>query len=130
MNLELDEYRTDMLKRELERRETYWKNGICYYCGQPLESHSCKLREQINDEAKQRPGVSWHIEEKSSNVSGYGYNKESSVLTVEYKNGVRYDYLNVPFAVYDALTMAESKGRFINEHVKGEFAYNKRLEDK
>ena len=46
-------------------------------------------------------------------------------LIVEYKSGAKYQYKEVPYEVYENLIKAESKGRFINENVKGKFEYNR-----
>lgn len=59
------------------------------------------------------------IKVESSNINAIGY--EAGMLFVRFNNGLVYAYSNVPQEVYDGLTAAESKGRYINESVKGKF---------
>ncbi|NKS64408.1 KTSC domain-containing protein [Rhodococcus hoagii] len=40
----------------------------------------------------------------SQNVRAAGYNTTTSTLTVEFKNGRRYEYYNVPVGLYHELT--------------------------
>jgi hypothetical protein len=59
---------------------------------------------------------------QSSNVRSVGW--EAGVLEVEFKGGV-YRYVGVPREIFDALLASNSKGQFINEHVKGVFDFEK-----
>lgn len=61
----------------------------------------------------------------SSVVSAFYYDSLSSTLRVIYTSGVVYDYINVPAKVYEAMKNAFSKGRYLNEHVKGHYAFRK-----
>lgn len=54
----------------------------------------------------------------SSNVARIGHSAEHSVLRVVFKNGAVYDYAKVTEKQYIALGVAESKGKFINAHIK------------
>ena len=69
------------------------------------------------------------IKVESSNINAVGYDTSFGGLVVEYKNGNKYMYEKVPMEVYENLLKAESKGRFINESVKGKFEYKKITED-
>ena len=65
------------------------------------------------------------VKVESSNISAVGYDMSFGSLIVEYKSGAKYQYKEVPYEVYENLIKAESKGRFINENVKGKFEYNR-----
>ena len=54
----------------------------------------------------------------SSSVAAGGYDARSGTLRLRYIDGDAYDYRNVPSAVFEDLLDAESKGRFVNRHVK------------
>ena len=58
----------------------------------------------------------------SSNVVAVGY-KENK-LYVEYRRGT-YVYKGVPKKVYDGLFVAESKGKYMCDEVKGKYEYEK-----
>lgn len=69
------------------------------------------------------------VKVESSNISAVGYDMNFGSLIVEYKSGNKYQYKNVPYELYENLLKAESKGRFVNENVKGKFEYNRLVED-
>lgn len=69
------------------------------------------------------------VKVESSNISAVGYDMNFGSLIVEYKSGMKYQYKNVPYELYENLLKAESKGRFVNENVKGKFEYNRLVED-
>ena len=57
---------------------------------------------------------------ESSSVEAVGYDPDSGKLYVRFKgSGRAYVYFGVPASVYDAFMAADSKGRFVNAHVKG-----------
>ena len=58
---------------------------------------------------------------KSSALRTGGYDKASQTLELEYTNGGIYQYFPVPPEVYDEFLKAESKGKFINLHIKPYF---------
>lgn len=62
------------------------------------------------------------IEVQSSNIKKVGYDKNN--LYVEYNSGT-YEYTQVPKQLYEDLLKAESKGRFMNENIKGKYIYKK-----
>jgi hypothetical protein len=53
------------------------------------------------------------------------YDAAQQVLTVNYAKGGTYEYAGVPQAVADEVAKAESKGKAINELVKGKFKATK-----
>ena len=64
------------------------------------------------------------IKVESSNINKIGYGTHED-LYVEYKSGNTYKYKGVPHDLFEEFTKAESKGRFMNEKVKGKFDYEK-----
>lgn len=58
----------------------------------------------------------------SSNIKSIGY--DGTDLYVEYLSGSVYQYKNVPQGQFESLKTAESKGRFMNENIKGKFNYD------
>ncbi len=67
--------------------------------------------------------MEWNETPESSNISGFGYDKTSYVLTVEFKNGSKYDYYDVPNQLYESMKVAPSKGQFLAHNIKGNFRY-------
>ncbi|MEJ5962652.1 KTSC domain-containing protein [Pedobacter immunditicola] len=65
----------------------------------------------------------------SSVVAFMKYIPERSVLRVTYVSGMVYDYLNVPSTVYDEMRAATSKGKFLNERIKGNYPFKKVSKD-
>lgn len=57
----------------------------------------------------------------SSNVRAVGYDDSKQLLHVEFLNGGRYIYSNVPFEDYTALIEAPSIGRFLNARIIPKF---------
>jgi hypothetical protein len=58
---------------------------------------------------------------KSSNISSIGWLADT--LEVEFSSGQIYQYNGVPRAKFDELLAAESAGKFLNEHIKGTYAF-------
>ena len=61
-------------------------------------------------------------EVKSSNIISVGH--DGTNLYVNYKSGT-YKYDNVDKSVYESLISSESKGRFMNENIKGKYNYSR-----
>lgn len=61
----------------------------------------------------------------SSVVASMKYIPERSVLRVTYVSGMVYDYLDVPSTVYAEMRTATSKGKFLNEKIKGHYPFKK-----
>lgn len=67
----------------------------------------------------------WTPTPYSSNVAGFGYDAATKTLTVEFKSGGKYDYQGVSSETFAGLQAAESKGKFIGQHIKGKHAHVK-----
>lgn len=67
--------------------------------------------------------MEWINTPESSNIAGFGYSEASRILTVEFKNGGRYEYFDVPSSVFDAMKAAPSKGQFLAQSIKAQFRY-------
>ena len=61
----------------------------------------------------------------SSNVKSVGYDSKTRVLEVEFLNKSVYQYSSVPKTIYSEMLMAQSIGKYLNEHVKGIYSYEK-----
>ena len=53
--------------------------------------------------------------QNSTNIKKLYYNKDTKVLTVEFKNNSQYKYDNVSLQEYQNFTLAESKGKYLKE---------------
>jgi len=67
--------------------------------------------------------MNWIATPESSNVAGFGYIEDRKVLVVEFKNGGKYNYFDVPESVYEQMKAAPSKGRFLAQNVKNIYRY-------
>lgn len=61
----------------------------------------------------------------SSNVAAIRYDPEQSLLEVEFLNGGRFQYYDVPEQVAQNFEQAESKGVFLAQSIKGHFRYSR-----
>lgn len=61
-------------------------------------------------------------EVQSSNIISVGH--DGTNLYVNYKSGT-YKYENVDKTLYESLVNSDSKGKFMNEHIKGKYNYMK-----
>lgn len=61
----------------------------------------------------------------SSSLSSVGYDPRSETLEVEFRNGGVYRYLEVPEDAWRMLRSAESKGSYLNTHIKPAYRYRK-----
>lgn len=59
----------------------------------------------------------------SSNILSVGYDDDSFVLEVEFKDGRVYQYFDVPRAEFDALLSAGSIGSYFSANIRNAFAY-------
>ena len=59
----------------------------------------------------------------SSNVNAIGYDEEYQKLFVQFNDLSVYQYLDVPRDTVVALVQAGSKGRYLHNHIKGQFEY-------
>lgn len=67
--------------------------------------------------------MNWISTPESSNIEGFEYDETTQVLTVEFKNGGRYNYYDVPEVVFDRMKAAPSKGQFLAENIKSTYRY-------
>ena len=67
--------------------------------------------------------MTWIDTPESSNITGFGYDGDAQVLTVEFKKGGRYQYYDVPQMVFDQMKAAPSKGQFLAQNIKGTYRY-------
>ena len=58
---------------------------------------------------------------KSSNLEEVGYDPATRTLQVRFTSGGTYDYADVPTEAYMALIQADSKGRYLQAHIKGQY---------
>lgn len=58
----------------------------------------------------------------SSNLASVGYNSAAESLEIEFKNGLVYEYYNVPQFIYDQLMQAPSHGIYFNANIKNSYA--------
>jgi len=61
----------------------------------------------------------------SSVVSAVIYNNASSTMRVIFVSGAIYDYKNVPKKIYHAMKTSDSKGTYLNQHIKGNYEFEK-----
>ena len=61
----------------------------------------------------------------SSNLVKTEYDTDTKKMVVEFKNGTRYQYLEVPHAIYTKFRMAESQGKYFSGEIARTFKYNK-----
>lgn len=61
----------------------------------------------------------------SSNIESIGYNPERNELHVRFKNGGHYIYEGVTGDQHRDMMTAESKSKFLNDHVKGKHGFRK-----
>ncbi len=64
----------------------------------------------------------------SSDVQRVGFDAIRGRLRVEFHRGGTYEYLNVPYVVYDGLLKAESKGKYLAQNIKGRYEFVKLTE--
>lgn len=60
---------------------------------------------------------------ESSNIEAIGH--DGIDLDVEFKHGATYRYKDVPRHVFYDFLHAESKGKFLNSEIKGNYSFSK-----
>lgn len=61
---------------------------------------------------------------ESSNILSVGYDETTSSMYVKYLSGT-YKYDNVKKSTYESLLTSPSKGRFMNQNIKGQYTYSR-----
>ncbi|MDA3613334.1 KTSC domain-containing protein [Polluticaenibacter yanchengensis] len=64
----------------------------------------------------------------SSVIFKYRYFPAEQVLQVTFVSGAVYNYKNVPGNIFQQFSEAKNKGRFLNEHIKPWFHFEKLLQ--
>lgn len=59
----------------------------------------------------------------SSTISRMAYDEARKVLSVEFKNGSRYEYYDLPAHLFQQMRAAASKGQFLSANIKGRYRY-------
>jgi len=62
---------------------------------------------------------------KSSNIKKTEYDTESKKLIVEFNNGFKYEYEDVPHQIYTRFRMTESQGKFFTSDISKKYKYKK-----
>jgi hypothetical protein len=62
---------------------------------------------------------------KSSNIKASEYDTETKELVVEFNNGAKYKYDNVPHQVYTKFRLSESQGKFFTTDIAKQYSYKK-----
>lgn len=64
-------------------------------------------------------------EVESSNIVRTQYDTSTKKMIAEFKNGVRYEYNDIPHQKYTQFRMAESQGNFFNKNISKAHTYKK-----
>jgi hypothetical protein len=70
-------------------------------------------------------GTKITCEIESSNLKLTEYDTSESKLIVEFKNGQRYEYEDVPHNIYAQFRLSESQGKFFNTSISKKYKYKK-----
>jgi hypothetical protein len=62
---------------------------------------------------------------ESSNIVETEYDTSNKKLIVEFKNGTKYEYEDVPHQVYTRFRMTESQGKFFTTEISKAYKYKK-----
>jgi hypothetical protein len=62
---------------------------------------------------------------ESSNLVKTEYDTITKKMIAEFKNGIRYEYDDVPHQLYTSFRSAESQGNFFNKNISKNHTYRK-----
>ncbi len=62
---------------------------------------------------------------KSSNIKRTEYDTETKKMIVEFNNGFRYEYEDVPHQIYTKFRTADSQGKYFTTDISKKFKYKK-----
>lgn len=62
---------------------------------------------------------------QSSNLRKTEYDTETRKMMVEFNNGLKYEYSEVPHQVYTQFRISESQGKFFNTKISKIYKYRK-----
>jgi hypothetical protein len=68
-----------------------------------------------------------HLFEKSSLLSRAEWDPEFKILTVFFRSGMPYEYIEVPEEVWDEFTKAESAGKYFHSSIRSKFEHLKKM---
>ena len=80
-------------------------------------SNMASSRRQRTIEVIETPG--------SSMLARFSYDVKEQVLAVEFKHGRRYEYYDVPEAVFKQMVEARSKGRFFQDNIRDDYEFSR-----
>ncbi|MFJ5457601.1 KTSC domain-containing protein [Pectobacterium sp. CHL-2024] len=61
----------------------------------------------------------------STNIESAGYDPNTSILEIEFKNGSLYQYSGVPEYIFQELISASSVGVYFNQNIKNNYEFQK-----
>ncbi len=61
----------------------------------------------------------------SSNVASIGYDEEEAILEIAFNSGAIYEYYGVPPEVFDDFMMSSSKGKYMWDHIRDIYEYER-----
>jgi hypothetical protein len=61
----------------------------------------------------------------SSNIERVAYDEQQRELLVRFNKGIEYFYVNVPRDLYEGMLNAPSKGKYLNDKIKGSYGYGR-----
>jgi hypothetical protein len=64
-------------------------------------------------------------EVQSSNIVRTQYDTLTKKMIAEFKNGVRYEYSDVPHQKYTEFRSSQSQGNYFNKNISKTYPYNK-----
>ena len=62
---------------------------------------------------------------ESSNLILTEYDSDTKKLITQFKNGMRYEYEEVPHNIYAQFRLSESQGKFFNTQISKSYKYKK-----
>jgi hypothetical protein len=62
---------------------------------------------------------------KSSNLKKTEYDTETKMMVVEFLNGSRYQYEDVPHQIYTRFRLSESQGKFFSTEISKKYKFKK-----
>jgi len=62
---------------------------------------------------------------KSSNIKKTEYDTETKKLFVEFNNGLKYEYEDVPHQIYTRFRLSESQGKYFTTDISKKYKYKK-----
>ena len=63
--------------------------------------------------------IATRITLESTALTAVTFSPENSILEVEFRNGLTYEYAGVSSALYEQLLAASSKGAFLGRFIRG-----------